>query len=164
MDRDDEMLGRIDPKPARRYTAVGGLGLLGTILIYLAAAHPPAELGWLAFLLVLGAGSLWLAWRLWGVSAVPLILTRAALREEGPGGRVICAIDNVASVDRGFFAFKPANGFLVRLKTPAGRVYAPGLWWRAGRTVMVGGVTSGAQAKSVADMMKLLLAERDGVI
>ncbi len=159
--KDDEIIGFIDPKPARRTTAVGAVGMLGTILIYLAATHPPADLGWLLFLVALGAGALYLSWRMWIVTGIRIELTPKELREEN--GRVLCTIEEIASVDRGFFAFKPANGFLVRQKdkTQRGRVYAPGLWWRAGRTIMVGGVTSGAQAKSVADLITVLLVERD---
>jgi len=155
-----EVIGHIDPRPARRVAAVGAAALLGVLLVYLAAVRPPAHAGWLIFLVALGAGCLYLAWRMWAVTAVRLELTRSEFREAG--GRVICSLDEVASVDRGFFAFKPANGFLIRLRerTRRGGVYAPGLWWRAGRTIMVGGVTSGAQAKSVADLITVLLAER----
>jgi hypothetical protein len=42
------------------------------------------------------------------------------------------------------------------------RVYAPGLWWRAGRRVAVGGVTSRAEGKAVAELINVMLAEREG--
>lgn len=158
--RNDEVIGRIDPHPIRRAFATGGIGLLGMIVLYLAASFPPADLAWLIFQLLFGAGALYLSWRMWDASAVPLELTREMLREQG--GRILCKIEDIASVDRGFFAFKPASGFLIRLKQPTtDRVYAPGLWWRARRTIMVGGVVSGAQAKSVADLISILLVERD---
>lgn len=157
----DEVLASIDPAPARRGLATGGVGVLGLILVYLAASHPPENPGWLLFMLALGVGSVFLSWRVWTVTGVSLDLTRSALQEAG--GRVLFTLDEVKSVDRGFFAFKPASGFLVRLKEPSprGRVYAPGLWWRAGRTVMVGGVTSGPQGKTVADLISVLLIQRD---
>ncbi len=155
----EEVIGRIGPKPARRVVATGILGVLGMTLIYIASTTPPAAIGWLLFLIALGAGFLYLSWRLWEVTSIPLELTREELRETG--GRILCRIENVASVDRGFFAFKPSNGFLVRLKEPAPDfIYVPGLWWRHKRTLMVGGVTSGAEAKSVADLMNVLLVER----
>ncbi len=157
----DEIIGYIDPRPARRGSAVGAIGVLGIILIYIAATHPPANLGWLLFLVVMGAGAMFLSWRMWTVTGVRMELTRREFREKD--GRVLFEMDEVARVDRGFFAFKPAGGFLIKLKEPTsrGRVYAPGLWWRSGRTVMVGGVTSAAQAKSVADLITILLVERD---
>ncbi|MDG4647417.1 hypothetical protein P6F26_03085 [Roseibacterium sp. SDUM158017] len=156
----DEVLVSITPKPARRVFAAGVTGILGLILVYLAAAHPPADLVWLAFLVLLGALSLWWSWRVWQATGVVLQLTRRELREEG--GRQLCAIDNVDRVDNSAFAFKPAAGFLVHLKEPAGRAYAPGLWWRAGRRVAVGGATARGEGKAVAELIKVMLAEREG--
>lgn len=160
-DKLPEVIGFIDPRPARRITAVSAVGLLGTIQIYIAATHPPRDFLWLLFLVVLGAACIYAAWRMWVVTGVRLELTKDELREKD--GRVLFTIDEVAHVDRGFFAFKPANGFQIRLKekTTRGRVYAPGLWWRAGRMIMVGGVVSGRHAKAVADLIKVLLLERD---
>lgn len=161
---DNAVIGFIDPRPVRRAAAVGAVGLLGLILLYVAAASPPAHLGWLVFLIVMGAGSVWISWRMWEVTAVRIELTRKELREVG--GRVIFAIDEVDRVDRGFFAFKPANGFLVKLKerNTRPRVYVPGLWWRSGKTVMVGGVTSRRHTKAIADLITILLSERDGTL
>jgi hypothetical protein len=58
------------------------------------------------------------------------------MREEG--GRQLFRVEDVDRVDNSAFAFKPAAGFLVHLKTP--RVYAPGLWWRSGRRVYAPGL------------------------
>jgi hypothetical protein len=158
----DEVLASIDPNPIRRVFTTGVVGLLGVILIYVAAATPPADLGWLVFLVILGGGSVYLAWRVWGATAVSLELTRRELREAG--GRVLFALDEVESVDRSIFAFKPAGGFLVRLKAPTtrGSVYAPALWWRWHKRIAVGGATSGAQAKPVADLIRIIVAEMNG--
>jgi hypothetical protein len=160
----NEVLATIDPHPVRRVFTTGVVGMLGLMLIYVAAASPPADLAWLAFLVIFGAGSLYLAWRVWGATAVTLELTRTELREAG--GRVLFTLDEVDSVDRSVFAFKPAGGFLVRLKAPTtrGRVYAPALWWRSGRRVAVGGATAASQAKPVAVLIKILLAEMKGEI
>jgi hypothetical protein len=93
---------------------------------------------------------------------VTLELTRSALREAG--GRVLFTLDEVDSIDRSIFAFKPAGGFLVRLTAPTtrGRAYAPALWWRSGRRVAVGGATAGSQAKPVADLIRIIVAEQRG--
>jgi hypothetical protein len=158
----DEVLATIDPQPVRRVFTTGVVGLLGAILLYVAAASPPVEPMWLVFLIVLGGGSVYLSWRVWLATAVTLELTRSALREAG--GRVLFSLDEVDSIDRSIFAFKPAGGFLVRLKAPTtrGRVYAPALWWRSGRRVAVGGATAGSQAKPVADLIRIIVAERQG--
>ena len=158
----NEVLATIDPHPVRRVFTTGVVGLLGFMLIYIAAATPPADIGWLAFLVILGLGSLYLSWRVWGATAVALGLTRSALREVD--GRVLFMLDEVESVDRSIFAFKPAGGFLVRLKAPTtrGRVYAPALWWRSKRRVAVCGATAPSQAKPVADLIKIIVAEMNG--
>lgn len=131
----NEVLAIIGVKTARRIAAVSMTGFLGAFVLYIAASHPPAVLGFAVFLVLFGLGALWLAWITWNSTARVLELTRTELREAGEGGRVLCMMDNVVRVDRGMFAFKPAGGFLVRLKSAPGRVVAPGLWWRLGRTL-----------------------------
>jgi hypothetical protein len=154
----DEVLVIVTPRPARRVFAAGTTGLLGLILVYVAASFPPADALWLAFLVLTGAICLYWSWRVWQATSVRLELTRQELREAG--GRQLCAIDNVDRVDASVFAFKPAAGFLVHLKEPMDRVYAPGLWWRAGRRVAVGGTTARGEGKAVAELINVMLAER----
>jgi hypothetical protein len=156
----DAVLARITPKPARRIFATGVTGLLGVILIYIAATFPPADLIWLAFLIALGLVCMLWAWRLWHASAVVLELTRTEMREEG--GRRLFRVEDVDRVDNSAFAFKPAAGFLVHLKTRQPRVYAPGLWWRSGRRVAVGGVTGRAEGKAVVELLNVMIADREG--
>jgi hypothetical protein len=155
----DEVLARITPRAARRVVAVGFILALGTIIWTIAALRPPEHFGYMLFLTFFGAGCFWLGHGIWQASGREIELTRSELREVG--GRTLCTLDNVARVDRGAFAFKPAGGFLVRLKHPQGpRVFAPGLWWRAGRTLAIGGVTARQDAKNVADMMIVMQVER----
>lgn len=155
----DEHLASIVPRPARRVVAVGFVTALAVIVWTVAGARPPEHFGYMLFLVFFGAGCLWLAYGMWRASAHEIELTRSELRETG--GRVLCRVDNVARVDRGAFAFKPAGGFLIRLKEPEGAwVYAPGVWWRAGRTLAVGGVTARQDGKNVADMLIVMLVER----
>ena len=70
-------------------------------------------------------------------------------------------IDEIESIDRGFFAFKPSNGFLLTTKSPGSRTWQPGLWWRIGRRIGVGGMTPGAQSKSVSEIIAIRVAQRD---
>ncbi len=157
----DDIIGYIAPNIARRGFAVLCLGGLSFLLIMIAATNPPQHLFWLLVLIVFGIAALVVAYKLWEASSRKLILTQEYLREEN--GRILFHIDNVDNVDRGFFAMKPAGGFVVFLHKPeeGGRVYAPGLWRRWGRSVSVGGVTSPGEAKAVADLIKIILAERD---
>lgn len=156
----NEVLARITPKPTRRVFATGVTGLLGVILVYIAATFPPADLVWLAFLIALGSLCIFWALRLWQASAMVLELTRVEMREAG--GRQLFRVDDVDRVDASPFAFKPAAGFLVHLKSRHTRVYAPGLWWRAGHRVAIGGVTGRAEGKAVVELLNVMLADREG--
>ena len=156
----DEIIATLEPTIARRGFAVGVIAALGALLLYLAVTNPPQSPVWLVFLIGLGVVALWGAERLFRATDKRLELTRTELREAG--GRVLARIDEIQGVDRGAFAFKPSNGFLLKLRQPAERVWAPGLWWRFGRRVGVGGVTPGSAAKNMAEALAIMIAERDG--
>lgn len=150
---------------SRRVIALTVLLGLGALLLYLAMARPPEALGWQVFLL--GAGLLVLiqAERFRRTSQLRLNLWPDRL--EDSTGRVLCTMDEISKVERGTFAFKPSNGFALVIDAdkaaPArGFVWAPGLWWRMGRRVGVGGVTPVAQTKAMADMIAVRVAERTG--
>lgn len=145
--------------PVRRGFAVGVLGLLALLLIWMALATPAAP-AWKAVLFVSGVASGWFAWWLWQASSMDLILDAQALRDSS--GTVLARVAEIESVDRGVFAFKPSNGFLLRLSAPQPRAWRPGLWWRFGRRVGVGGVTAPAAAKALAGEIERRLAARTG--
>ncbi|MEM9247780.1 MAG: hypothetical protein AAGB05_03675 [Pseudomonadota bacterium] len=156
---DDPVLARLTPSPGRRSIGTGMLAVLGALVLWVALAHPPQQLGWLAFLLAAAALAFWSARAMWRATSHSIVLTRSSLSEEH--GRVIARVDAIASVDRGLFAFKPSNGFLLRLKAPAPRSWSLGMWWRLGRRVGVGGVTPGGQGRAMADILLALLPDRD---
>jgi len=133
--------------------------VLGLTLLYLAVVHPPDVLGWRIFLIVLGIAALVLGQRGWTGSAQGIVLDAEGLREED--GRPIAPLDRIASVDRALFSFKPSNGFLIRLDAPLGRAWVPGMWWRIGRRVGIGGVTRAAETKVMADALSMMIAQRD---
>lgn len=154
----ETVIARIRPSLLRRIVGVGTLAALGALLVYLAVFVPPGAIFWQLFLIGLGAGAFWLAERSWRASARQIELTATELRDSG--GAVICTLDDIAAVERGAFAFKPSQGFLLRLSAPAPAAWAPGLWWRFGRRVGVGGLTPGAEARIVADALSAHLAAR----
>ena len=154
----DSILAIVQPSLPRRLFGTGVLGAIGVLLIYIAAAKMPMPI-WQVLLTALGAGTLYLSLRMRRATAHRIELTAEGLRCSD--GRVIARMDQITGVDRGAFAFKPSNGFLLRLSEPGPRAWAPGLWWRLGHRVGVGGVTSAAQTRIMAEMIEARLAGVD---
>jgi hypothetical protein len=101
-----------------------------------------------------GLLSFWGATGLWSATRDGLVLTREVLRTSS--GEVLARVEDVQNVDRGAFAFKPSHGFLVTTTASGRRRWAPGLWWRAGRRVGVGGTLSGGETRAMAELLAAL--------
>ena len=154
---EDGVLAVAGASAGRRIVACALLYVLGGLLIYLVLVEPPH---FVLLLLMLGLGGLilLLAERLRRVTRIELILRADGLTDST--GQVLAQMDNIVSIDRGAFAFKPSNGFTLKLKTKQPRSWAPGLWWRFGRFLGVGGAVSAGQAKFMAEQIALALAQR----
>lgn len=153
-----EVLATLSPSAPRRCVGSGTLLALAGLLLALAVLRPPAAPLLTGLLLVLAAASAYIALWLWRATAVRLELTAEALRDSA--GTILAPLDLVTGVSRGAFALKPSNGFTLLLSEPAPRAWAPGLWWRFGRRLGVGGVTSGPEARFMAETIDGLLAAR----
>ena len=139
--------------PPRLWLGVACTAGLAMLLVWVVFAGRPAMVYQVAFLA--GAGlALWAADKLRRAGQDRIVLTNKALKTES--GRVLTEVDNVRSVERGAFSFKPPNGFLVHLKEPSGRGWVPGLWWQRGRVIGVGGVVSGGQSRAMAEALTAL--------
>jgi hypothetical protein len=143
---------------ARWVVGIAVQAVLGILLIWVAVVQPPASTGWLIFLYAAAAVAFWGAYSTWGGGMRWLELTEEVLRDSS--GAELCRIDQVAKVDRSVFAFKPARGFLLVLDTPGPRAWVPGLWWRLGRRVGVGGTTSSAQTRFMAETIQAMIQSR----
>lgn len=152
------ILAVLRPSPARRLFGVGILGALGFVVITMAMRHPADAFGWTLFLLAFGLLTLWMAWRLWQATAQGLILTATGLHTEA--GETIALLGDMAGIDRGILAVKPAGGFSVVLRSSGARAWYPGLWWRIGRRVGVGGVVSRHDCQFMATKIAGLIAAR----
>lgn len=155
---DQDVLATVQASTPRRIMALSMLCALSFLVIYVAIATPPA-LGWQIFLVAVGISALMVANAVRKATASVLELTREELRDTA--GIVLVRMEDVTSIDRGAFAFKPSNGFLLRLSKPHSRGWRPGLWWRGGKRVGVGGMTPGGQTKYMSDIIAVMLAERD---
>lgn len=153
----DEVLVTVEASGLRRIMGVSMLALIGGILLYVAMSTPPS-MAWLVFLLVVGLGALWMAVRMWQATLHKIELTDTVLR--CTDGTVIARVEDIQAIDRGFFAFKPSNGFLIRTATAGTRIWQPGLWWRAGRRIGIGGVTPGSHSKAMSEILAAMIAQR----
>lgn len=153
----DEILAEVRIAPARRWLGVGMIGLMAVIVLYVAFATPP-DFGWQVFLIVVGGASIWLAERMRRATELSLQLTREVLRDSS--GTVLARVDEIDTIDRGMFAFKPSNGALLTLRRPAVAVWRPGLWWRVGRRLGLGGVTVASETKAMLEILSALQLER----
>jgi len=150
-----DIIAEITPSPARRLVSVTIWMLLGGMVIYLAISTAQVLPVWRGVLAAVGIGTIIFGDRLRRATALSVTMTKDALTDSS--GREICRLDDIVGIDRGAFAFKPANGFLLKLKHKSSRVWAPGLWWRFGRRVGVGGTTPSGQGKFMAEAIALRL-------
>lgn len=155
---DDFPVLTVRPSPGRRWSGIVGLACLGGLLIYVAAAGGPAPI-WQAFYVALGLAALWAAIAMHRATDDAIVLTHSSLSTAS--GRHLASFENIASVDRSAFAFKPSHGFLVRLVRPEGRGWAPGLYWQRGRILGIGGTLPGGQTRAMADILSARLVARD---
>jgi hypothetical protein len=161
-DDENEVLAVVQASKGRRFLGVLSLALLGVALIYVALARSP-EWHWQIFLVLVGAGAIWMAHAMWQGTASAVELTPLVLRDRD--GTVIARVEDITGMDRGFFAFKPSNGFLLKTtaSATAGRNWRPGLWWRMGRRIGIGGMTPGNQTKFMSEILAAMMATRDMV-
>ena len=151
----DEVLITVKPANARRAIGVGAQVALATLLIWFGFVGD-GQLA--ARIALIGAGSLLLfaARFIWISSGRSLELTMTTLREV-PTNRLLTRVDDVSAVERGMQVLKPSNGLIVRTKTPNERTYAPGLWWRAGKIIAIGGMMNAGQGKAMAEILQVLV-------
>ncbi|MCX7560845.1 hypothetical protein OS190_14810 [Sulfitobacter sp. F26204] len=155
---ENEVLAVVRASMGRRILGLVSLGFLGVLLIYVAFANPPS-IGWQFFLILVGGASLWCTQVMRKSTSSWVELTPKELRDGD--GTVIARIEDIQTMDRGFFAFKPSNGFLLKTNVVQSRVWRPGLWWRMGRRIGIGGMTPGSQTKYMSEILSALINMRD---
>ena len=148
---------RMTPSRPRLVLGAGILLVLAVVVVGLAVQGVYTLPGRVTLLAIaLGAGLL--ARRVWRAGQVSLVLEDDTLREDGPGGRVLARVGDIRAVERGAFAFKPSNGFLLKLHEPGPAVWVPGVWWRSRRHVGVGGLLPAHQTRLVSEAIAMQLA------
>lgn len=157
----NDLLARLPVRGPRRVVAIASVGLLAAASVYLAIS-PGMPASARLFLFALGAIVGWGAWAIAKATEEDLLLTRAGLCTAS--GLMIAPMDNIVSVERGVFAVKPPSGFVIRLNSAMPLGWAPGVWWRIGRRIGIGGAVSGPDAKAMAEILELALADRAGLL
>lgn len=152
---EDGIYARITIAPARFYFAFGVQVLLGLVLIYMAFISAAGLFGKIV-IIALGVFMWFQANRLRQSLGCEIWLTDEGLVTNE--GVILAPMDQITGVSRGAFALKPSNGFSVGLKESLGFLWVPGLWWRFGKRVGIGGVTGAGAAKFMAEQISFKIA------
>ena len=150
-DEAEPVLARLDVSQPRRIVGACVQIGLGLVLISLAASLPREQMALRLALLALSGAGIYGAFLMWRATSGGLVLTASGLREDG--GRLLAEMANMREVSRGPFALKPSHGFSLVLHESMRFAWVPGLWWRFGRRVGVGGVTPSQPARYMAEMI-----------
>lgn len=136
------------------FVALGGLG---AAVIYVGLSQ---EASLMARIMLVGLGGVafWAADGLRRATAGRIELTAEVLCDGD--GTVLAPVADILGVDRGVFAFKPSNGFLIRTQTAQPRGWRMGVWWRVGKRVGVGGMMPQRDTKVMAEQLALLIEKR----
>ena len=155
----DEVVVGFGASPLRRVIGTGALLLL--CAVFLRQGYDRyLETGGGVWLILLAAVGVYAALRFWHSSATGLELTPTELRDTR--GRQLVRLDDIVSVNRDIFAMvKPTNGFVIETRDKLPGAFIPGIWWRYGRRIGIGGLTGPGEGKAVAELLQQMLNRRD---
>ncbi|MEO0359341.1 MAG: hypothetical protein AAF386_13850 [Pseudomonadota bacterium] len=146
--------------PLRRIFALGALALLSGLCLYL-VFNAPFSFGITVIGSLIALGAFWAFAKMYQGTRLAV-----ELRDDGmylTDGRCLAAMDQIVRVDRGTFSIKPTNGFTLILRDKAAFEFVPGLYWRSGRKLGLGGVTAPHMGKMMSEALAMRIAERDGI-
>ncbi len=146
--------------PLRRWFALTALALLSGLCLYL-VFNSPFAFGITVIGSLIAAGAFWAFAKMYQGTQLAV-----ELRDEGlflSDGRTLALMDQIEKVDRGTFSIKPTNGFTVILRDRQPFEFVPGLYWRSGRKLGLGGVTAPHMGKMMSEALAMRIAERDGL-
>lgn len=144
---------------ARRWLGVISLGLpavlVGIVILQGAITSPQS----LIIVLLIAAAFGWSAYRMWNVPIAGIEFDGSELRTQD--GVVIAKLQDIVSVQTGIFALRPSNGFMMVMKDSERVPTRPGIYWRQGRHIGVGGLLQAAEAKAIGRALQFAVAKRD---
>ncbi len=155
----DSVITQLKASPVRRGFALLVMMLLGFLLLYLTMTTD-ASFSHKVFLVAVSPAVMCMSRAMQRVPTGYIVLSSSGLFSVD--GRTLALIDDITRVERGVFAFKPSNGFVVSLKQKTNRAWIPGMYWKFGARIGIGGVTAPSDAKFMSDTLAVLIAEREG--
>jgi len=154
----DEILIGVDASPIRRLIGVMALLALCAIVLWHGYQRYSDSGEGLITMLIALAG-IYGALRFWQSSSIGLVLTPTELRETG--GRQVVRVADITSVNREAFGIiKPTNGFVIVTRESLPAAISPGIWWRLGRRIGIGGLTGAGEGKAMAELLQEMLKWR----
>lgn len=149
-DPDDILIG-IGGSLLRRVVGTGAIGLIGTSFLWHGYQQLIATGEGLPLILLAVAG-FYGAQRFWRSSATGLVLTPTELRDTR--GRQIVRVADIVAVNRDTFAMiKPTNGFVIAVRDKLPATISPGIWWRLGKRIGIGGLIGAGEGKAMAELL-----------
>lgn len=155
----DPVLQSLSASKLRLVSILALLMIFAVIMVQIAVELPSDRMLAKAGLAVMGAVLVWQAVRVWTSSRHRIELTPSGLRWSKTGA-YLAKIEEIKDVNTSIIAFRPATGFLVILHGTAPAATAPGLWWRVGNRLGIGGVTAKYEAKAMAEMLREMTRAR----
>lgn len=156
----DTIEAEMKVSPFRRWFSSGLVALTGALLLNMAMTSPPASLIGQGLVWAMAALLLIAALKLWRDTGESVRLVGARL-EDSHGGLIV-RLEDVATVTRTHFSFRPSNGFMLDLTRDYDPRWCMGLYWCAGKRAAFGGATSGAEAKKLAEAIERHLGQSGG--
>lgn len=153
-----DVIVKIQPSFGRRIFGIAILCLAALIMLNYAFGDKAQSIVLRVFLLLFAVVFLWHAQTNLRFADAALILKRDGLFDNH--GELICNLSNINRIDRGWISFKPSNGLLIRMHRPMPLKWVPGLYWRFGKNLGVGGMVSPVLTKEMSDKLLLLMQEK----
>ena len=143
---------KVVPSMPRRVLGVGLLFCIAVIFFYF-AIYELRMSGIFAYVnLTIGSVQFWAAYKVYVATNESLVFNDGKITSTD--GTLVADVENIAKIDRSMFAFKPTNGLLIILRKPMPASWRPGLWWRCGRFVGIGGCTPKHHGKQFAEELE----------
>lgn len=153
------VLARLDPSPFRRVLGIAAQLVMAGFMVWIALTLPHEMMAQRLGMMLFGGLVLCGAYLTWRATARGLILTERGLVDGT--GRLLAEVSNIRMVSRGALALRPSHGFSLLLYSGMGFGWVPGLWWRVGKRVGVGGLTSPQSAKLMAEVIAGMIVPRE---